>query len=263
MRSKNMQVLTDQVKKLRPDMVIYGIGDKKHQQEVSGHNEDDTPNVRAEDQDADNIPEHRALDFMLSDKFSETDANHLVADLVNEPENRARLLYVIHDGKEWSRSNGWEVKPYKGENPHTDHVHASGKATDDDNETPWQLPRLSSAKPSSSDEDTKSSDDKLVVDGVLGPKTIAKWQKVIGSHVVDGKISEDSLLVEKVQDRLRQTVDRHLVVDGDGNSFDTNVYRKTIAALQRYLGTPVDGIISTPKSLVIEALQRRLNQNRF
>lgn len=103
---------------------------------------------------------------------------------------------------------------------------------------------------------------KLAVDGKLGPKTIRRWQQVMKTQV-DGKISEKSSLVRKVQERLKATVDHRLVVDGDGNSLDTGVRRKTIEALQRYLGTPVDGIISEPKSQVIMALQRRLNENRF
>lgn len=260
MRSKNMVVLTNQIKTARPGTTIYGVGDAAHKLEVSGHNEDDTPGVRAEDQDADNIPEHRAIDVMTGDHFSKTDANHLVADLVNDADNRKRLLYVIFDRKIWKRSRNWEVADYEGSNPHTDHVHASGEADDDDNQKAWNLPRLTSAQPKPPA--PTSTSDKLEVDGQLGPKTISKWQKVMGTPV-DGKISEDSRLVERVQDRLRATVDRRLVVDGDGNSFDFNVYRHTIAALQKYLGTPVDGVISTPDSLVVRALQRRLNENRF
>lgn len=260
MRSKNMVVLTNQVKAARPGTTIYGIGNDAHKKEVSGHNEDDTAGVRAEDQDSDNIPEHRALDFMIGSNFSKTDANHLVADLVSDPENRKRLLYVIHDHKIWSASRNWAVRDYDGSNPHTDHVHASGEADDDDNEKPWNLPRLTGTaapKPPSAPKPGQ-----LEVDGELGPKTIAKWQKVMGTPV-DGVISEKSSLVRKVQERLHATVDHRLVVDGDGNSLDTNAYRKTIAALQRYLKSPVDGIISTPKSLVIMALQRRLNEGRF
>jgi len=259
MRSKNMQVLTDQVKAAKPGVTIYGIGDAAHKLEVSGHNEDDTAGVRAEDQDADNVAEHRALDFMIGSHFTKTDANHLVADLANDAENRKRLLYVIFDGKIWSRSRDWEVRDYEGSNDHSDHVHASGEADDDENTKLWNLPRLTSALPSTTPTSTSGA---LVVDGELGPKTISKWQKVMGTPV-DGKISEDSQLVQKVQERLRATVDHRLVVDGDGNSLDVGVFRKTIAALQRYLGSPVDGVITPGDSLVIRALQRRLNENRF
>jgi hypothetical protein len=102
----------------------------------------------------------------------------------------------------------------------------------------------------------------LKVDGELGPLTIKAWQKVMGTKQ-DGVISDDSDLVRKVQQRLKATVDSRLVVDGHGDSLDTGVFRKTIAALQRYLKSPVDGVISTPKSEVVKALQRRLNEGRF
>lgn len=96
----------------------------------------------------------------------------------------------------------------------------------------------------------------LGVDGELGPKTIKRWQQVMGT-TADGKIdADDSQLIRKVQAKLKTTVDHRLVVDGD-------LGPKTIAALQRYLKSPVDGIISQPKSEVIKALQRRLNTGKF
>ena len=64
MRSKNMQVLTDDVKQRHPGVVIYGIGDDAHKKRRSGHNEDDTPGSLPEREDADNKPEHRAIDIM-------------------------------------------------------------------------------------------------------------------------------------------------------------------------------------------------------
>ncbi len=102
----------------------------------------------------------------------------------------------------------------------------------------------------------------LDVDGELGPKTIAKWQQVMGTPV-DGKITPgNSDLVRAVQRRLRSTVNPNLAVDGDG-IYQNNQYYKTVVALQTYLGTGVDGRISAPVSQVVKALQRRLNENRF
>lgn len=96
----------------------------------------------------------------------------------------------------------------------------------------------------------------LTVDGKLGPKTIAKWQTVMGTKV-DGKIDKgDSELIRAVQVKLKGTVDHRLEVDG-------RLGPKTIGALQRYLGTPVDQRISPENSTVIKALQRRLNEGRF
>lgn len=134
-----MQVLTDQLKTMHPGVTIYGIGDAAHKLETSGHNEDDTIGVRAEDQDADNIPEHRAIDVMLGAKFTHGDATDLALVLATIPANRARLLYVIYNRQIWSRSRDWVARPYTGSNPHIDHVHISGEADDDANESPWVL----------------------------------------------------------------------------------------------------------------------------
>lgn len=107
-----------------------------------------------------------------------------------------------------------------------------------------------------------NTDAPLVVDGKLGPRTISKWQKVMGTPV-DGVISfPRSILVEAVQRKLKATVDHRLVVDGQG-IFQNGKPYKTVGALQRYLKSPVDSRISTPRSQVVKALQRRLNENRF
>ena len=112
----------------------------------------------------------------------------------------------------------------------------------------------------------------LAVDGYLGPNTIRAWQRIMGTPV-DGVISRPSLLVFAVQRRLnaagaRDRNGRSLVVDGLGIGSNqrgryprSGTYR-TLEALQRYLGTPVDGFLSSPSSAV-SALQRRLNTGRF
>jgi hypothetical protein len=101
----------------------------------------------------------------------------------------------------------------------------------------------------------------LIVDGELGPNTIKRWQQVMGTGV-DGKISSPSDLVKAVQKRLKDTVDRSLVVDGYGIA-QNGKRTKTVGALQRYLKVPVDEVISEGRSQTIMALQRRLNENRF
>lgn len=103
--------------------------------------------------------------------------------------------------------------------------------------------------------------EQLVLDGDLGPKTIRRWQQVMGTKV-DGVISDPSELVKAVQRRLKATVDSSLVVDGRGIVQNGKPY-KTVGALQRYLKSPVDMRISPNRSQVILALQRRLNENRF
>lgn len=96
----------------------------------------------------------------------------------------------------------------------------------------------------------------LAVDGKLGPDTIKRWQKIMGT-TADGKIdAHDSELVRAVQKVLRDKVDHRLAVDGE---FGPN----TVGALQRYLKSPVDRVISQPVSEVIKALQRRLNTGKF
>lgn len=104
--------------------------------------------------------------------------------------------------------------------------------------------------------------DFLTVDGELGPKTIAKWQHIMGTPV-DGVIDPGySLLVVAVQRKLQNTVDASLQVDGQGIYQNGHPY-KTVGALQRYLKSPVDQVMSTPISTVVKALQRRLNEGWF
>ena len=244
MRAKNMQVLTENVKARHPGVVIYGIGDDAHKKQSSDHNEDDTPGVRTPQTDSDNVPEHRAIDVMLGPNFTKADGAQLVNDLVQH--NSSRVTLVIFDGYEYSKKNGWR-KVKRTSDFHYDHVHASGDANDDDNEAGWIL----GGAPG-----TPTADETLALDGDLGPKTISKLQKVLGT-TVDGVISKPkSQVVKAMQVRLKNTVDHNLVLDGEWGP-------RTTRALQRYLGTPVDGVISKPRSQVILALQRRLNENRF
>lgn len=106
----------------------------------------------------------------------------------------------------------------------------------------------------------------LVVDGELGPKTIGRWQHVMGTPV-DGTISDPSALVEAVQRKLnaagaRDWDGKALKVDGLGIAQDGQKYRTTWA-LQVYLHTTRDGSMSVPKSGVVKALQARLNTGKF
>lgn len=107
---------------------------------------------------------------------------------------------------------------------------------------------------------------KLVTDGILGPKTITRWQQILHTPV-DGVISHPSELVRAVQRKLnaakcRDWQGKALVVDGLGIAQDGVKYRTTWA-LQEYLGSPRDGSISTPHSTVVAKLQARLNEGRF
>lgn len=137
MRAAGMQVLTDQIKAKRPEVTIGGIGDEAHRQHTSGHNEDDTPGVKAEDQDADSIQEHRAIDVMVQGPFTQQDGDRLVEDLVTDPQNQARMIYVNWGNYQWHRKNGWQPV-WNGSDPHR-HVHVSGEADADGNTAPWNL----------------------------------------------------------------------------------------------------------------------------
>lgn len=130
-----------------PGMTIYDIGDPPHSRTKSGHNPDDpdrTPLGGGPEQtDSDNKSEVRAKDFMIGPKFTKADAAELFEALSRRPANQGRLLYVIYNRRIRSASSGWVDKPYTGTNPHTDHVHASGAAKDDDNSAGWDIGPIS------------------------------------------------------------------------------------------------------------------------
>lgn len=132
-----MQALTAQLYGKYRGVTIYGKGDAAHAAGVSGHNEDDTPGVKAELQDADTKKEHRAIDVMIGSAFTKAQADSLVAALLADPNARARLYYIIWNGHIWSRSHGWAKRKYNGKDQHTNHVHLSGWAADDDNTAAW------------------------------------------------------------------------------------------------------------------------------
>lgn len=139
MRARNMQRLTEQLEAKYQGVVIYGIGDDAHKRSPSDHNEDDTPGSKAEQQDADDNPEHRAIDVMIGRAFAVADAWALVAALVTIAANQARLKYVIFDGWIWRRNGGWAREVYTQADKHRDHPHVSGLAADDENGADWVL----------------------------------------------------------------------------------------------------------------------------
>lgn len=105
---------------------------------------------------------------------------------------------------------------------------------------------------------------RIAEDSQLGPQTIAKWQRRMGTPV-DGHITlapGKSSLVIAVQRYLNTKIRAGLVVDGQGIVQDGRPYL-TVKALQRYLGTYADGRLSVPKSSAVLELQKRLNNNSF
>jgi GH25 family lysozyme M1 (1,4-beta-N-acetylmuramidase) len=105
----------------------------------------------------------------------------------------------------------------------------------------------------------------LLVDGVLGRYTVTAWQRMMGT-VQDGVITQPpghSSLVSAVQRKLNSAINAGLSVDGQGICQDGHSVYHTTRALQRYLSTTQDGVLSLPTSECVKALQRRLNGGKF
>lgn len=147
---------------------------------------------------------------------------------------------------------------------HMDHVHVllfpGEYQTPVDSATPVSTP---APDPIPASNVPNHLSDPLAVDGKLGKLTIARWQEIMGTPV-DGEIDTDrpSVLVSTVQRRLKATVNWRLDVDGYGIAQDNHHY-ETVGALQQYLKSPVDCVMSSPVSTVVKALQRRLNEGWF
>jgi hypothetical protein len=117
------------------------IGDEAHQDRVSGHNPDDTPGARPEYEDADSIPEVRAIDVDVDLRGPATMAQ-VIERILETPADARRLKYVIHAGRIASKSSGWAWRPYSGSNPHDKHGHFSGDPAYDDDDRPWSVAQM-------------------------------------------------------------------------------------------------------------------------
>lgn len=105
----NLACRTDSLTGVYPGMTVYTIGDTSHQAEPSDHNPDARSIVHA-------------LDAMT---YTDTGRGRdIVAWALYDPTD---LEYVIFDRTIYSRQTGFRAEPYYGSNPHTDHVHLSGK----------------------------------------------------------------------------------------------------------------------------------------
>ncbi|MGW2091292.1 peptidoglycan recognition protein family protein [Promicromonospora sukumoe] len=113
----------------------------------------------------------------------------------------------------------------------------------------------------------------ITVDGFWGSSTTRRLQQELGTPV-DGVVSSQSVAWRDVNPGL--TTGWRWVADAQGSRViaalqrrigmpsgqrDGKIGPQTIRALQRHLGTRVDGVISRESSAVM-ALQRRLNQGR-
>lgn len=88
-------------------VVVGWIGDAAHQAECSDH-------------DPDSVGVVHAIDPMVTGTRAQTIVNQCLA-------HTSDLQYVIHNRVIWESKTGWKARKYTGSNPHTDHVHISGK----------------------------------------------------------------------------------------------------------------------------------------
>jgi hypothetical protein len=212
------------------------------------------------DSDASNTEHHSglALDFMINNHAD----GQWIRDYVWANRARLRLRHVIWEQHITSTVVSPGVVRLMADRGnttanHMDHAHVLLFPGD------YQAPGSTGSTDTSSPAPAPTpSTDMLVVDGDLGPKTIRRWQHIMGTPE-DGVIDpEYSLLVVAVQKRLQATVNHRLKVDGRGIYQNGHSY-ETVGALQSYLKSPVDRILSTPVSECVKALQRRLNEGRF
>jgi hypothetical protein len=86
------------------------IGDASHQSECSDHNKDSSGVVHA-------------IDVMVTGSRAQAVVDQCLA-------HPGDLQYVIHNRTIWSATTGWKSRAYTGSDPHTNHVHVSGKHGD-------------------------------------------------------------------------------------------------------------------------------------
>lgn len=136
MRSLSMQALANDFFRIYPGIVIYGVGDEAHKLRPSDHNVDDTPGSKPAQEDDDDIPEYRAIDVMLGRAFTRSQALAVIAEILADPENRARLRYINFLTMQWHMRNNFEQRPNTSD-PHPTHIHFSGLASKDEIATRW------------------------------------------------------------------------------------------------------------------------------
>lgn len=133
------------------------IGDRAHQVERSGHNPDDTPGSLPEYEDADSIAEVRAIDID-ADLGSGVTMQQVADAIVKTAADRERVAYLILNRRIIGDHTGWKWQRYTGGNPHTSHLHVSGKPGKDDAAGPWRSV-LDIGKTSGSEDDMANAAD--------------------------------------------------------------------------------------------------------
>lgn len=124
------------------------------------------------------------------------------------------------------------------------------------------------SKPAKKKPVKKKKKSNLTVDGKWGKSTTRALQKALGTPV-------DGIISKQPRNSVSQSLYGNTVSFGSGGSnvivalqkktkvgADGKLGPATVRALQKHLGTPVDGVLSRP-SAVIKELQKRLNKGTF
>lgn len=127
---RSLKALDTQLTAIAPRRTLptWYAGDPAHKLRPSGHNADDTPGSKPEDNDSDNIAEIRAGDYRLPLNAAFT-PEQFVQWLVKKCRSGAItwIKYIIFNRRIWAASSGWVTRAYNGSNPHDKHFHVSSK----------------------------------------------------------------------------------------------------------------------------------------
>jgi len=105
----NIDHRTQLIKAEYPGITVYQVGDTSHQASASDHNPDSRDIVHA-------------LDAMT---YSDTKRGEAIRDWMLS--DTTDTEYIIFNRKIYERDNQFKARDYSGSDPHTDHVHYSGK----------------------------------------------------------------------------------------------------------------------------------------
>jgi hypothetical protein len=236
------------------------IGNQAHAVSTSSHNPDRSGKPEWKDGDTKNEVRARDFDKDLNDAETGTTMEQVVQMWVSRCRSGEMwwVRYIIYRERIWHKKDGFKTRAYTGANKHNEHVHVNSDFTqkaDEAKGTDWGLKnfRRKSTTPATPKPPALPiwKTDPLVVDGVLGPKTIKRWQTIVKHKTITDKMDKD--FVGAIQVFLKGRVDHRLVVD---RIWGPNTTR----ALDRYIGSPTDGVMD---GRTVTALQRRLNEGRF
>ena len=151
------------------------IGNAAHQAEVSGHNPDDTPGVRAEYSDADTKPEVRAIDVDADLRTTGYRMQDAIDAILATERDRRRLAYIIYAETIWSAKSNWQPNHYGGSDPHTTHAHFSGTPDYDEDGAAWSVAKMGAGTMALTDDDVRKIWSFFL--GASGPKADVAQQQ--------------------------------------------------------------------------------------